>query len=228
MSLTDCLKGCLIVSCQAPEESPFRDTEAMATMVRAVVMGGASALRLEGLEHVRRMGEFGLPIIGLVKRREPSSDVFITPSVQDVIDLVDAGAHVIAMDATARDRASGQSLRDLVAAAHDAGALVMGDVDSVESADSAHEAGVDWLGTTLSGYTGASRPEDPDIELVARIAQRSSLPVIAEGRYSQPAQVADAFAAGAWAVVVGTAISDPLQTARAFAAACPHPTEVHR
>lgn len=228
MSITDSLKGCLIVSCQAPDDSPFRDTEAMATMVRAVVLGGASALRMEGLAHVRRMGVFGLPIIGLVKRRDPSSDVFITPAVQDVVDLADAGAQVIAMDATARDRASGESLRDLVAAAHDAGALVMGDIDSTESAEYARDAGVDWLGTTLAGYTGASTPEGPDIDLVARVVEHTSLPVIAEGRFSQPAQVADAFSAGAWAVVVGTAISDPLQTARAFAAACPHPTEVNR
>ena len=221
MNLTDSLKGCLIVSCQAPAGSPFQDPEAMATMVRAVVLGGACALRLEGIAHVRRMGEFGLPIVGLVKRRDPSSDVFITPTVQDVLDLVDAGAHVIAMDATARERPGGELLSELVAAAHAAGVLVMGDIDSVESARYAEDAGVDWVGTTLSGYTGTSGSEGPDIDLVEQLAGTTSLPVIAEGRYSRPEHVARAFSSGAWAVVVGTAISDPLQLSRAFAAACP-------
>lgn len=225
MDVTASIRGRLIVSCQAPAESPFRDPEAMATMVRAVVLGGASALRLESTAHVRRMVGFGLPIVGLIKRRDASSPIHITPTAQDVVDLVDAGAHVIAMDATARTRPGGQTLRDLVEAAHAAGALVMGDIDSVDAARYAQDAGVDWVGTTLAGYTGLGRTEGPDLPLVEAVVQSVSIPVLAEGRYSTPAHVTAAFGAGAWSVVVGTAISDPLQTARAFADACPEPPE---
>jgi N-acylglucosamine-6-phosphate 2-epimerase len=225
MTVTEKIRGKLVVSCQASEESPFHDPSAISLMVRAAIIGGASAIRVEGNPHVGAVAGLGAPLIGLVKRREPGSEVYITPRAGDVRDLVRAGAAVVAMDATRRDRPGAESLADLVKTAHELGALVMGDVDSLDSAIFAQEMGVDWVGTTLSGYTTTSVLEDPDLALVATLAQHCSVPVIAEGRYSRPDQVEAAFLNGAWSVVVGTAISDPVKTTRRFAAACPPRTE---
>lgn len=225
MNVTKQLRGRLVVSCQAREGSPFHDADAMAVMARAVLLGGASALRLESVRHVRRMAGFGVPVIGLIKRRADGQEVYITPTAEDVADLVEAGASVVATDATPRSRPGGARLADLVRVAHDLGALVMGDVDSVESAGYAESEGVDWVGTTLAGYTAPRESDEPDVELVAKIAQATALPVIAEGRYSRPEQVGEAFARGAWAVVVGTAISDPVRTAARFAQASPRSME---
>ncbi len=225
MTVAEQIRGRLVVSCQAGEESPFHAPSAISLMVKAAIIGGASAIRVEGTRHVGAVAEFGTPLIGLVKRREGNSEVYITPRASDVRDLVRAGAVVVAMDATRRDRPGRESLADLVRTAHELGALVMGDVDSLDSAIFAQEMGVDWVGTTLSGYTTAPVPEDPDLALVATLVKHCSVPVIAEGRYSRPDQVEAAFLNGAWSVVVGTAISDPVKTTRRFAAACPTRTE---
>lgn len=225
MAVAEQIRGRLVVSCQAGEDSPFHNPSAISLMVQAAIIGGASAIRVEGTRHVLAVAEFGTPLIGLVKRREGDSEVYITPRASDVRELVQAGAAVVAMDATRRGRPGEESLSDLVKTAHELGVQVMGDVDSLESAIFAEEMGVDWVGTTLSGYTTAPVPEDPDLALVATLVEHCSVPVIAEGRFSRPDQVEAAFLSGAWSVVVGTAISDPVRTARRFAAACPTKNE---
>jgi N-acylglucosamine-6-phosphate 2-epimerase len=223
MNLTDAIRGRLIVSCQAKEASPFRDTGHMLAMARAALIGGACALRAEGIPHVRGMAGLGVPVVGLVKRRSPDSPVYITPTVADVRALTEAGARIVAADATGRPRPGGDRLADLVAEAHAGGALFMADVDGVPAGLAAAEAGADLVGTTLSGYTGGDVPEDPDIALVGALRERCDIPVIAEGRYRAPAQISAAFEEGAWAVVVGTAISDPVTTTRRLTLACPSP-----
>nr|WP_245557606.1 hypothetical protein [Deinococcus peraridilitoris] len=100
----DALEGSLIVSCQAEADSPFRSTEFICAFARAAVAQGARALRLEGLADVRAVrAREQVPIIGIVKRRV--REVFITPTVQDAHDLCDAGADIVAFDATHRARA---------------------------------------------------------------------------------------------------------------------------
>lgn len=226
MNITDAIRGRLVVSCQAAEASPFRDAGAMSAMALAAILGGASALRLESIDHVHQMSGLGVPVVGLIKRREPGSEVYITPTARDVEELALAGATVVAMDATSRVRPGNERLSDLVRTAHELGLLVMGDADSVASAVFAEQSGVDWVGTTLSGYTTPRLSDGPDTELVGKMVQSCDVPVIAEGRYTLPDQITAAFAAGAWAVVVGTAISDPVQTARRFVQACPGPMGV--
>jgi N-acylglucosamine-6-phosphate 2-epimerase len=226
MNISEEIRGRLVVSCQAAEVSPFHDPEAMRIMTRAVIAAGASALRLESVAHVAAIAGGSVPVIGLVKRRTPASEVYITPQVEDVIALARAGASVVAMDGTPRVRPEGAPLSDLVAAAHEHGVLVMADVDGEGGAEHALAAGADWIGTTLAGYTGGASPNGPDIALVGRLARMTANPVIAEGRYSRHQEVAAAFDAGAWSVVVGTAISDPYRLTQQLVRACPTPTEV--
>jgi N-acylglucosamine-6-phosphate 2-epimerase len=216
------LRGRLIVSCQASVESPFADAALMTAMARAVLLGGAAALRIESVAHVQAMRLLEAPVVGLIKRRTPGSDVYITPTVADVEALVDAGAAIIATDGTARVRPGGEILADLVTAAHALGVPVMADIDGVPAAEHALAAGADILGTTLSGYTAGGVPEGPDLRLVAELVARFDAPVFAEGRYSTPEQVGEAIARGAWSVVVGTAISDPVRSTARFRSAVEH------
>ena len=199
------LRGRLIVSCQPVVGGPLDSAEFVAAMALAAIAGGAAGLRIEGLKNLRAVRRAtDVPIIGLVKRAEPATDVFITPRPEDVFALREAGADIVAFDATRRARPA--PVAALVAAAHAAGALAMADLASEGDAGPAISAGVDILGTTLSGYTGGEVPEAPDLPLVAALA-RLGAPVFAEGRYRTPEQAEKAIAAGATAVVVGSAIT---------------------
>lgn len=219
----EALRDGLVVSCQAPEESPLRPTEHLVALARAAELGGAAGIRAEGERPVAEIARtVGLPVIGLLKRAVSGSDVYITPALEDARALAAAGADVLAVDATLRVRPGGIRGDDFVAELVRELALpLLADVDGLEAGLAAEEAGAAAVATTLSGYTGPGRaPEDPDLELVAALAERLDCPVVAEGRYSTPAAVAEAFDAGAHAVVVGTAITDPVALTRRFARAC--------
>ncbi|GAB2828175.1 N-acetylmannosamine-6-phosphate 2-epimerase [Actinocorallia aurea] len=216
----DAVRGRLIVSCQAGHGHPFRDTPSLVRMARAAVLGGAAAIRCGGVGGVADVAAIraavDLPVIGLTK--DPGADVFITPTVEAALAVVAAGADVVAVDGTVRPRPDGRALRDTVRAVHDAGALVMADAATFEDGLYAAEAGADLVGTTLAGYTGGGAvPEEPDLDLVGRLrAALPSVPIIAEGRYRTPQEAGAALRAGAAAVVVGTAITDPAQLTREF------------
>ena len=216
-------RGGLVVSAQAPPGSPLRAPELMAAMARAAAAGGARAIRAEGAADVRAIkAAVGLPVIGLRKRELADSEVYITPELRDAGELVAAGADAIALDATLRPRPGGQSAADFIARLRaELGVPLLADVDGFEAGVAAREAGADAVATTLSGYTGGEVPAEPDIELVRRLAAELDCPVLAEGRYGTPDAVRAAFGAGAHAVVVGTAITDPLALTRRFAAAAP-------
>jgi N-acetylmannosamine-6-phosphate 2-epimerase / N-acetylmannosamine kinase len=205
--LIERLTGELIVSCQPVVGGPLDRPEFVVGFARAAEAGGAAGLRIEGLANLRAVrAATALPIIGIVKRQIPSSPVFITPEPADVAALAEAGADIVAFDATRRPRPT--SVKDLLAAVHGAGKLAMADVASVAEAEAAVRAGTDIVGTTLSGYTGGPAPEAPDIDLVAACVGLGK-PVFAEGRYRTTGQVAAAIAAGADAIVVGSAITRP-------------------
>jgi putative N-acetylmannosamine-6-phosphate epimerase len=201
----DRLRGRLIVSCQPVVGGPMDSFRFVVGMALAAVAGGAAGVRIEGLANVRAVrAALDVPVIGLIKRAEPGTDVFITPLPSDVAALAAAGADIVAFDATDRPRPT--TFAALAAAVHAAGALAMADLAAEGDAAAARAAGVDVLGTTLSGYTGGKVPEAPDFSLVAALA-RHGRPVFAEGRYHTPEQAAAAIAAGADAVVVGSAIT---------------------
>lgn len=221
MSLT-ALRGGLVVSVQAPPGSPLANPETMSAIARAAEIGGAAGIRAEGPADIRAIKDaVSVPVIGLVKQDVPGSRVRITPSLADAHAVAEAGADVVAVDATLRARPGGMTTHDFVAAlAADLECPLLADVDSLEAGVAARAAGADAVATTLSGYTGdGSAPEEPDLELVERLAGELDCPVLAEGRYSTPGDVAAAFDAGAFAVVVGAAITDPTALTRRLAGA---------
>lgn len=218
------LRGTLVVSCQARDGSPLRDTDSMIRIASAAQAGGAAAIRANGPDDVRGIREAtGLPVIGLWKdeSRRAVGDVYITPTVEHAVTIAAAGAAIVAVDGTDRPRRPGEEFATIVRAVHESSpTLVMADIGTTDDAEAAQDCGADLLSTTLSGYTPATQdaPAGPDLELVAQLAARARVPVFAEGRISTPAQAHAALRRGAFAVVVGTAITDPTSITRAFAA----------
>jgi N-acylglucosamine-6-phosphate 2-epimerase len=202
------LKDGLIVSCQADAGSPFRDSRIIAAFARGAEAGGARAVRVAGLEDLEAVRDaVTLPVIGLTKRQVPGYDVYITPTPAEVTALARGGAFAIAFDATLRARP--HPVAELVAAAHENGVLAMADCATLADAEAAVAAGADIVGTTLSGYTPDSpQLAGPDFDFIAA-ASRLGVPLIAEGRISSPAEAKLALDCGAFAVVVGTAITRP-------------------
>jgi N-acylglucosamine-6-phosphate 2-epimerase len=218
------LEGGLVVSVQAPEGSPLRETSHMVAMALAAEAGGAAGIRTAGAGDIAAIrAESALPLIGLRKRSVPPSAVYITPELADAHEVAAAGADILAVDGTLRPRPGGALLVDFIAAiTRELPQPVLADVDSVEAAAAAREAGAAAVATTLAGYTDAgSPPAEPDLELVGRLAAELDCPVLAEGRFQTPDQVRAALEAGAFAVVVGAAITDPLALTCRFAAATP-------
>lgn len=216
------LAGTLIVSSQAYPGEPMRDPRTMAQVAAAVADGGASAIRAQGLDDIRavKAAVSSVPIIGIWK--DGSEGVFITPTFAHAEAVLEAGADVIALDGTLRERPDGLTFAETVARIRDVSDVaIMADCDSEDSALAAADAGADIIGTTLAGYTGA-RPttEGPDLDLLASLVRQ--LPghaVVAEGRVHTLAQAAACREAGAFAVVVGTAITHPTSITRWFDAA---------
>jgi N-acetylmannosamine-6-phosphate 2-epimerase / N-acetylmannosamine kinase len=201
------LRGRLIVSCQPVQGGPSDRPEFVVGFALAALNGGAAGIRIESPRNVQAVrAATRAPIIGLVKRQLLSSPVFITPEIEDVQELAGSGADVIAFDATLRARPVPVS--ELVSAVHGAGKLAMADIATLDDARAAVNAGVDMVGTTLSGYTGGPVPIEPDLDLVSRSAGLG-VPVLAEGRYRTPRQARLAIEAGAYSVVVGSAITRP-------------------
>jgi putative N-acetylmannosamine-6-phosphate epimerase len=227
MNVIDLLAGGLIVSCQAREGHPLRDARLIAAMARAAESGGAVAVRVNGEEDIRAVWEaVAVPIIGLRKVWMADLPVYITPGFEDARIVAHAGADIIAMDATARPRPGGEHVDELLPRIRQAlGRPVMADVDGVEAGTRAAALGADLIATTLAGYTGDGPvPEAPDLALVRELVRAVRVPVVAEGRYATPEQVREAFRAGAFAVVVGRAITDPLMLTKNFVEA----TKEHR
>ena len=205
------LRGGLIVSCQAYPGEPMRHPETMAQMAAAVTAGGAVAVRAQGLADIQLVAaRVEAPVIGIWK--DGDEGVFITPTLAHCRAVIAAGADILALDGTARERPDGLSFAETLRRVREESDVpVMADCDSVESAVAAAEAGADIVGTTLAGYTGArAKTEGPDLELLTEVVR--ALPetaVVAEGRIHTTEQARAAAETGAFAVVVGTAITHP-------------------
>lgn len=219
--MIDALRGTLVVSCQAYTGEPMRDSNTIEQVAASVVLGGAAAVRAQGLDDIRHVrARVEVPVIGLWK--DGDDDIFITPTLQHAIAVAEAGAQIVAIDGTRRPRADGLTLAETITQLREAvpGVLVMADCGSLADALAAQEAGADILGTTLSGYSGERPKTDgPDFEFVDQVVAECSLPVMVEGRVHTPAQAAEAIARGAHAVCVGTAITHPTTITTWFNAA---------
>lgn len=200
----------LIVSCQARPGSPLRLPAVMAAMAKAAQAGGALGIRANGSEDISAIrAAVDLPIIGIFKNERPGFDVFITSTLQDACAVVAAGADIVAMDATLRTRPDGLTAAQAIRFyKQELKVPVMADISTLEEGLAAAEAGADLVATTLSGYTLYSQQQaEPDLALVSELAERITVPVIAEGRISSPQAARRALDCGAYAVVVGTAIT---------------------
>jgi len=204
------LKNGLIVSCQAPVDSPLHEPTIIAAMAQAAVNNGAVAVRIDTPLHVSAVRErVKVPIIGLWKQVIPTYDVYITPQFHHAAAVAVAGADIIAIDATTRHRPDGETVADIITRIHqELGKPVIADVDTIEAAKAAAAAGADIVATTLYGYTPKTNNDSPPAwELLTQIVEELKIPVICEGGISSPQMARHALDLGAYAVVVGTAIT---------------------
>lgn len=198
-------QGGLVVSCQPVPGSPLDKPEIVAAMALAAQQAGAVALRIEGINNLRAVRQVvTLPIIGIIKRDLTNSPVRITPYVEDVDALAQAGADIIAIDGTDRPRPF--TVLELLARIHYHGLIAMADCSCEQDGLYCQQAGTELIGTTLSGYTDEHTPAEPDLALVTILSQ-AGCRVMAEGRYNTPELAAQAKRHGAWAVTVGSAIT---------------------
>ena len=216
------LKGKIIVSCQAVPGEPLyvEEKSIMYLMARAAKQAGTPAIRTSSIRDVIAIKEeTGLPVIGLIKIKYEGFESYITPNMKEVDELAAAGSDVIAFDCTAQKRGDGKTIDEFIAEVRKKypDAILMADISTYEEGINAWRLGVDMVGTTMSGYTAHSPKTDgPDYELVKRLSAEVDIPVIGEGRVHSPEQAVELLYAGAFAVVVGGAITRPLEIAQRF------------
>ena len=216
------IEGKLIVSCQALENEPLHSSFIMGRMARAAKEGGAVGIRAntrEDIEEIQK--QVDLPIIGIVKKDYEGSKVYITPTMDEVDDLMKARPEIIAMDATSDLRPNNKSLDDFFkeVKAKYPDQLFMADCSTVEEAVHADELGFDFIGTTMVGYTDQSRGdkiEANDFEILRKIVEKVSNKVIAEGNINTPEKAKRVIELGAYSVVVGSIITRPQLITKSF------------
>ena len=216
------LKGKLIVSCQALPEEPLHSSFIMGRMALAAKEGGAYGIRANTKEDIKEIkSQVDLPVIGIVKRNYEGCDVYITPTMKEVDELMEAGPEIIAMDATISKRPGGKSRDDFF---HEVKTkypdqLFMADCSTIEEALHADELGFDFIGTTMVGYTEQSRHlriEENDFEILREIVAKVKHRVIAEGNINTPEKARRVIELGAFSVVVGSIITRPQLITKSF------------
>lgn len=210
LTLLKSLHRGLIVSCQAPIDSPLHEPTVIAAIAQAGINNRAVAVRIDTPAHIQAVRErVSTPIIGLWKQQIPGYEVYITPQFHHAAAVAGAGAEIIAIDATTRNRPNSETVTDIIARIHtELGKLVMADVDTLEAAIAAAGAGADIVGTTLYGYTPTTKHlTPPGLELLQQMVQKLDIPIICEGGIASPQMARQALNLGAYAVVVGTAIT---------------------
>ncbi|NUN69962.1 MAG: N-acetylmannosamine-6-phosphate 2-epimerase [Bacteroidetes bacterium] len=208
------IKHGLIVSCQAEGESPFNSPEGVVMFAQTAKNGGAVAIRSEGIAKTKRIIEtIGLPVVGLVKSSFPDGSVRITGSFKDLEGLLEIGTTIIAVDGTFREREGMTGPEFIAEIKQRHRCILMADIATVQEGMACAEAGADCVSSTLSGYTPqtASSGPGPDVNLVQSLSSILNIPVIAEGRINTPELAAQMQAAGAWSIVVGSAITRPAE-----------------
>lgn len=209
------LQAGLIVSCQALEDEPLHGSMLMGAMARAACLGGAVGIRTNGVQEVEVIKKItGLPVIGIKKVTDEQGQMCITPSVNYAKELVRAGADVIAVDVR-KERPFGEPLEELLPRIRqELNVVVMADCATLEDAKVAKGIGVDVLAPTF-GFLENEIGIEPDFKLLEGML-KLGLPVIAEGGFWYPEQVVKAFKMGAWSVVVGSAITRPMEITKRF------------
>lgn len=213
------LRGKLIVSCQALPDEPLHSSFIMGRMALAAAQGGAAGIRAQSKEDILEIKKtVDLPVIGIVKRNYPDSEIYITPTRKEIGELLESGCEIIALDATLRKRPGDEKTEDLVEMIHENGRLAMADCSTFEECKRAEEIGFDMIGTTLCGYTPYSEKMDgPNFELLKRCVEELDTPVIAEGKINTPQELKKVFEeCSVYSAVVGGAITRPKQITERF------------
>lgn len=215
------LQSSLIISCQAPSDSPLHNSNIIAAIAKACVNQGAKGLRIDSPSHIRAVKELlpDIPVIGLWKQMGLNSSVYITPRFRDAVSVSEAGADIIAIDATQRSRPDGEILSEIITQIKEKlGKPVMADIDTLENAITASDAGADFIGTTLYGYTEITQNLiPPSFEFIEQLVKIIDKPIICEGGVKTPQEVKKAIDLGCFSVVVGTAITGIDLLAQKFA-----------
>jgi N-acylglucosamine-6-phosphate 2-epimerase len=215
------IRGKLIVSCQALKEEPLYSSYIMGRMAYAAMLGGASGIRANMVQDIIEIKKnVNLPVIGIIKQIYDDCDVYITPTMKEVDALVACGCEIIAMDATKRTRPHGVTLDEFFKDVREKypDQLFMADCSSEEEGMHAAELGFDFIGTTMSGYTEYTNGKTlPDAALVKALVENSGKPVIAEGGIWCLEDLEKVLDAGAYAAVIGTAITRPMDITKRFA-----------
>lgn len=220
--LLEDIRHSLIISCQALPGEPLycEEMSLMPFMAKAAQMAGSRCIRTSSARDVAAVKEAtGLPVIGLIKRPYEGYDAYITPTMREIEELVEVESDVIALDCTMRKRGDGTTINEFLARIREKypDISLMADISTLQEGINAWEAGVDMVGTTMSGYTPYS-PQllKPDFDLVRALVREIPIPVIAEGKIHYPEQAKQMLELGAYAVVVGGAITRPLEIAQRF------------
>lgn len=218
MNRLEKVKGKLVVSCQALEDEPLHSSFIMGRMAYAALVGGASGIRANTVSDIQEIKKnVELPIIGIIKQQYGDNQVYITPTMKEIDTLAAEGVDIIALDGTKRERPDGNTLENLMKEAKTKypNQLFMADISSVEEAVEAERVGFDIVGTTLVGYTEYTKGNDPLTEL-EKVIKAVTVPVIGEGNIDTPVKAKKALELGAYAVVVGGAITRPQQITKKF------------
>ena len=214
------IKGGLIVSCQALSTEPLCDPYIMAKMAYAAKLGGAVGIRANTVIDIAAIKKtVDLPIIGIIKSVYDDSDVYITPTMKEVDELVNIGCEIIATDATKRLRPNGETLEDFFVNVRKKypNQLFMADTSCFDEGKVAAELGFDLIGTTMAGYTPYTKGRVlPDLELIKKYSSELDKPIIAEGGIWTPDDLKNVYKNGAFSAVCGTAITRPMDITKRF------------
>lgn len=216
------IKGKLIVSCQALDSEPLHSSFIMGRMALAAKEGGACGIRANTIEDIKEIRKnVDLPIIGIIKAVYENSDVYITPTIKEVDELVGVSPEIIALDATERKRPNGLTINELFPLIRKKypNQKFMADCSTIKEAINADKLGFDFIGTTLVGYTDESKGdkiEANDFEIIREILKNVSKPVIAEGNIDVPKKAKRVIELGCYSVVVGGAITRPQLITKKF------------
>ena len=220
--MLDYIKNKVIVSVQAMPDEPLYKEECMKAMMESVINGGASILRVAGSRDVKIAKSLRVKVIGITKPEKLPENwkevVYITPTLNEVNELIEADADIIAFDGTSRVRPNNCNLEDIIKEIHAHKKLAMADISTLDEGINCAKLGADIISTTLSGYTmeSSSSSSGPDFKLLSELVRNVNIPVILEGRIWEPNEVKKAFEYGAHSVVIGSAITRPQLITKRF------------
>ncbi len=189
-------------------------------MAYSAKLGGAVGIRANSVDDIKAIKDtVELPVIGIIKREYNNSEVYITPTMEEIDKLVDIGVEIIATDATKRLRPNGEYIEEFFLKVREKypNQLFMSDTSCFEEGKLAAKIGFDLIGTTMCGYTSYTKGTSlPSYPLIKKYAEELKKPIIAEGGIWSPDELKKAFDSGAFSAVVGTAITRPREITKRF------------